>query len=118
VLTSLKGINNLGDIVGEFLLSNGSAHGVVISNAQTHRFGAPGSIGDTLGWGINDSQQVVGYTELPGKEVGFVRFNSNFGFLSAPGRTSTRAFGINSSGDVVGYYQGTDGIEHGFVRTR
>jgi len=118
VLTSLKGINNLGDIAGEFLLSNGSARGVVISNAQTHRFVAPGSTGNTLGWGINDSQQVVGWTDLPGKEVGFVLFNNNFTFISAPGRTITQALGINKSGDVVGYYVGTDGVEHGFLRSR
>jgi uncharacterized membrane protein len=118
VLTSLKGINNLGDIAGEFLLSNGAARGVVISNAQTHRFVAPGSTGDTLGWGINDSRQVVGWTDLSGKEVGFVLFNNNFTFISAPGRTITHAFGINSAGDIVGYYQGMDGIEHGFLRSR
>jgi hypothetical protein len=71
-----------------------------------------------LGWGINDNLQVVGYTVLPGKEVGFVLFNGNFTFLSAPGRTITHAFGINNSGDIVGYYQGTDNIEHGFLRSR
>jgi hypothetical protein len=91
---------------------------VVISNGQTHRFVAPGSIRDTLGWGINDSQQVVGWTDLPGKEVGFVLFNNNFTFISAPGRTITHAFGINNAGDIVGYYQSMDGIEHGFLRSR
>jgi hypothetical protein len=68
--------------------------------------------------GINDSQQVVGWTDLSGKQVGFVLFNNNFAFISAPGRTITQAFGINNSGDIVGYYQGLDGIEYGFLRSR
>jgi hypothetical protein len=50
--------------------------------------------------------------------VGFVLFNNNFAFISAPGRTITHAFGINNAGDIVGYYQGLDGIEHGFLRSR
>jgi hypothetical protein len=113
----LTGIDNFGDIVGEFLGSDNKTHGLVISGGVQHPFDAPGAT-NTLGWGINDHKQVVGYTDLPDKEVGFASFNGKYIFLSAPGRTVTHALKINNSGSIVGFYQGTDNIEHGFLRTQ
>jgi hypothetical protein len=49
----LTGIDNFGDIVGEFLGSDNKTHGVVISGGVQHPFDAPGAT-NTLGWGIND----------------------------------------------------------------
>jgi probable HAF family extracellular repeat protein len=40
----------------------------------------------------------------------------NYLTINVPGSTDTRAFGINNSGQVVGRYDGTDGVTRGFLR--
>jgi hypothetical protein len=46
--------------------------------------------------------------------------NGSFNFVSFdyPGATATNARGINSRGDVVGFYVDSAGKTHGFFRSR
>ena len=41
----------------------------------------------------------------------------DFTTIQAPNASSTEAFGINDAGDIVGFYRGSDGRDHGFVQT-
>lgn len=41
--------------------------------------------------------------------------NSSFTLIDYPGASSTQAWGINSRGDIPGYYTGADNNTHGFL---
>ena len=67
--------------------------------------------------GINPAgNAVVGYyTPSPGITAGFLYQNNIVTTLQFPGSTNTRAFGINASGEVVGYFVDANNIYHGFT---
>ncbi len=67
---------------------------------------------DTFGWDINDSGQVVGFAAphiYPYNEQAFVWQNGTMTWLDGLGGSVTEAFGINSSGWIVGRAKGLDG---------
>lgn len=112
-----SGINNLGDIVGS-ISPEGDAQGFAYSGGIfTTRIAFPGASA-TYAHGVNDRRQVVGYTHtLPGRSQGFAFFQGSFVPLNFRGARSTIPWGINNSGDIVGYYFAGDAY-HGFLRTR
>src|SRR5256885_467924 len=46
---------------------------------------------------------------------GFLLANGGFSTIVVPGSALTRAFGINSAGDVVGDWADANGNHHGFI---
>jgi uncharacterized membrane protein len=68
--------------------------------------------------GVNPAgNAVVGYyTPSPGITAGFLYQNKTLTTLQFPGSTYTRVFGINASGEVVGYF-GDATTLHGFTWT-
>ncbi|MBV9937429.1 MAG: VPLPA-CTERM sorting domain-containing protein [Acidobacteriaceae bacterium] len=63
--TTPTGINNLGEIVGEYVDSTSSQHGFVYLNGAFNTFDLPGSLA-TMPLGINDSGEIVGtFTPTP-----------------------------------------------------
>ena len=124
--TLADGINNAGQIVGAYGDGTGE-HGFLETPGTGFTTlddpAVPG--GNTYAQGINSSDQIVGsYTDANyGTDPGSTRH----GFLDTPGGGFTtlddpnatngkNAFGINSSGTVVGDYQDAAGT-HGFVFT-
>jgi hypothetical protein len=85
VVTSARGINNAGDIAGIFTCG---AAGCV--NPLTNEFSGPGVHGFLLRGGI--------YTRA-----------------DVPGSTSTTVRGVSVHGVVVGHYNDTAGVTHGFL---
>ena len=79
---------------------------------------------NTFAWGINDGGQITGFYTEPGSAIcglacnyGFVDSGGVFTSIDAPFTSpgSTQAYGINSSGQIVGgYYNPTTGA-HGFL---
>jgi probable HAF family extracellular repeat protein len=79
---------------------------------------------DTYAWGINDSGQIAGFYTEPGSAIcglscnhGFLDSGGVFTSIDAPFTSPglTQAYGINSSGQIVGgYYSPTTGA-HGFL---
>jgi probable HAF family extracellular repeat protein len=122
--TAVRGINNLGEMVGNTGPDQWNLHAVLIKAGKCIPL-APNTILGT-NWSdaykINDQGDVVGY------------FNDDFGFphgfllshkgvltqLNFPGAGDTAAQGINASGTVVGWFDDYDAYgnfiaEHGFV---
>ena len=106
--TSLSGINNSGQIVGDSL-----SGGFLYSGGTITATSGPGGIAlDPRG--INNNGQIVGsFVDSTGGH-GFIQTGSSFIPLTFPGAITTVALGINDSGEVVGSYT-TPGNEFGFL---
>jgi uncharacterized membrane protein len=66
------GINNLGDIVGDYLDAGGTMHGYLDANGVFTSFDPAGSAGTTAN-GINDLGQIVGfYVDANDNTIGFL----------------------------------------------
>src|SRR5207253_11286259 len=112
------GINNSGQIAGEYSDASNVNHGFVYSNGTYTTLDAPGASG-TLATGINDAGQVVGYyiVRLQGEALGtsgassfdielefygFLFSDGNYTTLDVPGVGSPGAHAINNFGQIVG----------------
>lgn len=105
-LTRANGINDRGQIVGEYLDSNlnHQQHGFLFSRGRYRSLDVPGSAG-TSATGINKSGDVVGffYTEsVP--NMPFVYVEGEFTTLVIPEAVWAGATGINNRGQVIGIY--------------
>ena len=70
--TVALGINDLGDIVGDYIGADGLMHGFLDANGVFTSFDPPGSISTTAN-GINDLGQIVGfYTDANDNTIGFL----------------------------------------------
>jgi uncharacterized membrane protein len=108
------GVNNQGQITGEFLAPSGQAHGYLYDAGTFHILAPPGST-QTLPSDLNNSGQVVG-TILDGSRLrGFVYHDGDFHILDAPGSRHTSAFAINDLGDVAGDFVDVTGDYQGFL---
>src|SRR6266436_5729893 len=119
VTTSPQKINERGDIVGEFIDSNGVASGFVrFSNGS---FSAPivdpnDTVGFTEGRGINNSGTVCGdYASPDGNNHGFFLSGGTFTEYDIPGALSTDVFGINDAADFTGTFSNDDVTQQAFV---
>src|SRR6266851_7406752 len=112
-------INSKGDIVGEFIDSNGVARGFVrFSNGS---FSAPivdpnDTVGFTEGRGINNLGTVCGdYASSDGNNHGFFLSGGTFTEYDIAGAPSTVVLGINDPGDFAGAFDDGSGILQGFI---
>ena len=120
--TSPQGINDAGDIVGQYIDSEGAAHGFMRSkNGMFTAIDVPGasrkSMEGTFPRSINKRAELAGYFELGSNDArhGFVRHqDGSFATFDPPGSLSTVAQSINEKGDVTGNYVADDAA-HGFV---
>jgi probable HAF family extracellular repeat protein len=92
-VTQTLGINNAGDVVGNYQDSGGSWHGFLFSGGVYTTLNVPGAT-RTEAWGINDAGQIVGI------------FNSNAGYMYSNGTYTLMdqlppASGINNAGQIV-----------------
>lgn len=116
-------INNAGDITGSFTLDPNAADGftgyVMRGNNFILIFSYPGAnVTSTFVLGWNEAGTIVGSykTTTEGEEHGFVRSaQGKFKQIDYPGSVQTEAFGINAAGDIVGRYEDTHGVQHGFL---
>jgi hypothetical protein len=120
----LLGVNDSGVAVGFWVDANGNNHGYLVNiNAGTFSSvtdpKAPGA--SLAAAAINNRGDIAGfYTSQSGNTDGFLMAGNTFIDLSAPGASSTMAFGVNNKDEVVGAYMAGSGggaATHGFTWT-
>ena len=118
-LTLPQKINERGDVVGEFIDSNGVTRGFV--RFSDGSFSEPivdpnDTVGFTEGRGINNSRTVCGdYASSDGNNHGFFLSGGTFTEYDVPGAVSTTVLGINDAADFTGSFSYGSGIFQGFV---
>jgi hypothetical protein len=118
--TSVIGINNLNQCVGDYLVVEGgeeSYHGFRRDADGTLVYPIDArNAASTVLFGINDRGQMVGnMTDRTGKHAVFFIGTHLSATFDYPGATSTNFDGINSKGVIVGEYFDTDGFQHSFL---
>jgi hypothetical protein len=116
-ITEGRGINNPGTVCGEYVGSDGYAHGFFLSGGTFTEYDVPGAFStDVLG--INDAADFAGdFEDGSGISQAFVSIGGTITSFSVPGALSTSAYGINNSEQlVVGYYIDAAGNIHGYYR--
>jgi uncharacterized membrane protein len=100
--SSLLGINNAGDVVGEagiesffYFLFSFEGEGGGLFNGTFTQINLPGTPS-----GINDSGQIIGNVGA----FGYLDTNGIIQTIAVPGSTSTVAYGINDAGAIVGTF--------------
>ncbi len=107
-----EGINNGGVISG--LIEVGTEnHGFTYANGVFTSFDYPGTNGGTSGFGINNSDEIVG-SYSTGGATGFLDNNGSFSSFSYPGADDTYPHAINNSGQIAGFYTAST-VPFGFV---
>jgi uncharacterized membrane protein len=110
-----RGINDLGQIVGDFKDAAGLVHGYIRSNGNFTKLEVPCAPGSSI-TGINDSRQFVGTFGVSGTAAQFPYLFDGRTFIqiNVPGATATLPIGINDLGQIVGGYI-QRGVDRGFV---
>jgi hypothetical protein len=111
--TGAVGINNLGQIVGIYILPNATLHGFLDIGGTFTTIDDPNATFGTGANDINSSGQIAGSYNFTDPNHpfegahGFLLSGSTFTPIDFPmqGVTSTTPQGINDSGDVVGLYR-------------
>lgn len=119
--TEALGINNARQIVGDYVISNGTYHGFLLSGGAytTINFpgasypGGPAPASSTRAEAINNTGQIVGDT-TPNGSQGWLLSGGVYTALDFPGPLGTEAHGINDSSQIVGIYRAPD-TYHGFL---
>jgi hypothetical protein len=107
------GINNSGQIVGNYTDSAGVYHGYVLFDGNFTAINVPfqGAV-DTEPQAINDEGDIVGDWGVEGNQ-GFELIGGVYTVIQTPWSDDTFAFGMNDMGDVVGAYPAND-TDYGF----
>ena len=116
--TVLRGINDLGDVVGEYVTMGGSRRGFARIDGNFISIDVP-LAAETRARGINNLGEIVGsWTDGGGLRHAFTReSNGIFTTFDYPGATETLLGDINDTGEIVGTYFDSEGIPHGFLIT-
>jgi hypothetical protein len=114
------GINDSDSVTGFFQDTKGKVRGFLLRKASPHLIivNVPGS-DSTTPFGVNKFGVVVGVYTVGTKNFGFT-WSRGHGFqtINDPnGVGNTFVNGINSAGDLVGFYVGKGGNTNGFVAT-
>ena len=116
------GINNRGEIVGEYIIA-ASKESILLRDRRGRitSFDVPGAQ-DTEAFDINDHGQIVGlYSETGSSDFsngtfrGFLRDRRKLIRIDVPGAVRTEADSVNDRGQVVGEYIDAGGRFHGFL---
>ncbi|MDR3446382.1 MULTISPECIES: hypothetical protein [Dyella] len=116
--TIFWGINDFGDLGGQFALNGGTAHAMVYRHGRFESLdptmlgtyfsaaGGPNDLGNTYG----------GYADAAGAQHGFVINGKHFETVDFPGHPNSNVDGYNEFGTILGVYWGADGAFHGILR--
>jgi uncharacterized membrane protein len=129
VFTELAGIAD-GAILGRYAGPDGVFHLFVLSNGKFTSIDAPGAtetppfIPRAKAGGINHSGEIASYycsstvcTFTSSTIHAFLQSGGTPTSFDFAGALATGAMDVNAGGTVVGLYFGSDGRDHGFVRT-
>lgn len=109
-------INNVGMVVGDGQLGNGTFRGIVWNpNGSITVLGTFGGSGSQA-TGVNDSGEVVGFASLSdGYQNAFAEIGGSMIDLGTLGGGSSFAYGVNGSGEIVGYSWLANGTQGAFL---
>ena len=115
--TDASGINDAGEIAGDFFSSTDRTHhGFVLKAGKYKQLDPPGST-NTFGAGIN-SGGLVGFFWVDAK--GYVQSSlyngKKFTLINVPGIAQTYAQAINTAGDIVFFVLDPYGVEHAALK--
>ena len=112
--SGIFGINDTGDIVGDF--GNSATEGFAVIKGVRHAFYGKAKF-STYAYAINDSDEVVGvYFDAKGLKHGYLRAAGGaITQIAFPGATQTECDGINNSGEITGTYTNTKNLTYGFT---
>ena len=116
--TEGRGINNSRKVCGDYVASDGNAHGFFLSGGTFTEYDVPGAVSTNV-LGINDAAEFTGTFDPDGSGIlqAFVSVGGTLTSFSVPAAISTLAYEINNSNQlVVGYYIDSSGILHGYYR--
>jgi hypothetical protein len=116
--TEARGINNSGTVCGDYFGSDFNVHGFFLSSGTFTEYDVPGW-SNTLVNGINDPADFAGAfgNSFNGPFQAFISVGGTITSFSVPGAVSTVALQLNNSKQlVVGYYDDSSGIRHGYFR--
>jgi len=112
--TRANGINDAGEIVGDFLSTkDGYYHGFTDVAGTLTQYDAPGGLGhfSTSLFGIDNNGDLAGSAG----DQGFVSINGTVTMFYGSGTDLTYAYGINDSQVAVGQYFDSGNLSHGFM---
>src|SRR5215467_4857717 len=116
--TQALGINSSGTICGDYFGSDFNIHGFFLTNGTFTEYDVAGAP-NTFVQGINDPGDFAGIfgDSFNGPFQAFVSIGGTITSFSVPGATSTLAYQLNNSNQLlVGYYVDSSGILHGYYR--
>lgn len=117
VATQVFGINDSGQISGQFRVPGGSEYQGFLrdTDGAITTFAVPGAF-STFAFGINTTGQIVGQAQYGAAPyLGFLRDTSGtVTTFQVPGSALTQAHGINASGQIVGFFTAPSEA-HGFL---
>ncbi len=119
-VTNAIAINNLGEVLGDYLDANGIENGFIYANGNFSTLDVPSAV-STTPIAINNLGQVIGTYTAGDTQYGFLYSDGTFITLNDPSAATptttptTTPLAINDAGQVVGTYIGTDSQEHGFL---
>ena len=113
-------INDVGQVVGSAVTSDGSNHPFLYSNGAMTDLGTLGSPDGNAWWnsaqGINNAGVVTGTSyDAQGNFFGFVWSNGKMTKMGTLGGSWSQAYAINNKGQVVGLAYTKSGLAHGFI---
>jgi probable HAF family extracellular repeat protein len=116
-----SGINDAGDVTGEYIRPDRESGFVRDGRGRISTFDVPGARG-TEAAKINDRRQIVGrysddtpFVDDSTRVRGYIRDGDRITRVDVPRAAHTLPTGINDRGDVVGYYVDARGATHGFL---
>jgi probable HAF family extracellular repeat protein len=124
-LTAATGINDAGQVVGDYRDSSGKLHGFYWDDGRFLTFDVPfPEATATAPTGINNVGQIVGFyfdndvTEafLNGHAHGFLYDHGFFTSVDFPDATATLPVDSNDRGQIMGIYTDNDMVAHSFLR--
>jgi len=115
IRTLALGINNPGQIVGEYRDASNRTHGFLFDHGGYTSLDVPGGL-LTTARKINDRGQAAGYfVDSAGRTHAFLYQDNSYLTIDVPGAIRTFGEGINDAGDVVGGYVDALGLSHSFA---
>ena len=111
--TQTTGINNLGQIVGNFLDASYNGHGFLLNNGSFQPVEFPGAPYSSV-QGINDRGEIVGSYYDGFEYHAFLFSKGSFQTVDFPGASKTQATAINNRGQIIGVYD-LGNQQHGFL---
>jgi hypothetical protein len=110
---SVLGINDVGQLVGEYLTGTANEHAFLDDRGVITTFDFSGASSVSFN-GINNAGQIVGTITASDITSGFIDVNGTITTLRFPGSSVTYLAGINNRGQIVGSYVDATGF-HGFL---